>query len=360
MQKFIFSRKQCALCFLLVCAISASDISSNAQIQKNNLKVALFEFPPFIFKDIKGFSIDLARPIFKKHQLLPEYIFYKTVPELLQAVESGECDIGLSGITITDHRERRIDFSQPYFDSGLMIAIRTDHENISIGVWLTILKVITLSIGVFFVGLTVVAHLIWFVERSDNDPKSFPVKYGKGIIDAYWWAVVTMTTVGYGDKCPKKFIGRIVAAVWMIIGILWFAAFTATMSSSLTVEKMAPGKIRNLGDLHNQTVSVIMGTTSEDYIRYHNVQTFLAKDLEELISNLKQEKVDAVVYDAPVLMYLCKHDPSIQTVGDMFDKQSYGIVLPQKDNDLLKELFDIGILELKRTGEYQRIYNKWF
>ena len=123
---------------------------------------------------------------------------------------------------------------------------------------------------------------------------------------------------------------------------------------------MAPGKIRNLGDLHNQTVSVIKGTTSEDYIRYHNVKTVLAKDLEELISNLKQKKVDAVVYDAPVLMYLCKKDPSIQIAGDMFDKQRYGIVFSQKDNDFLKELLDIGILESQRTGEYQRIYNKWF
>jgi polar amino acid transport system substrate-binding protein len=360
MRKLIFSRKQCVNYCLLFCAVLAFDISSTAQAKKKHLKVAVFEFPPFIFKDIQGFSIDLISPIFKKHQLLPEYIFYKTVPELLQAVESGECHIGLSGITITDHRERRIDFSHPYFDSGLMIAIRADHENSPIVAWLTILKVITFSIIVFFVGLTVVAHLIWFVERSDNDPKSFPVRYGKGIIDAYWWAVVTMTTVGYGDKCPKKFIGRIVAAVWMIIGIVWFAAFTATMSSSLTVQRMAPGKIRHLGDLHNQTVSVIKGTTSEDYIRYHNVKTFLAKDLVELISNLKQKKVDAVVYDAPVLMYLCKNDPSIQIVGDMFDKQRYGIVLSQKDNDFLKELLDIGILESQRTGGYQRIYNKWF
>ena len=37
--------------------------------------------------------------------------------------------------------------------------------------------------------------------------------------DGVYWAVVTMTTVGYGDKTPKTTAGRIIAVVWMLAKI---------------------------------------------------------------------------------------------------------------------------------------------
>jgi polar amino acid transport system substrate-binding protein len=326
----------------------------------SEINIAIKEFPPFVFKELKGFCIDMANIICKKNNLTPKFVRYKSVPEVLAAVESGECHMAFSGITITANREKRVDFSQPFFDSGLSIAVRTEPSSGLAGTYITILKVIGYSVILFLIGLTIVAHIIWFIEKNDSDPKSFPTSYGKGILDAYWWSVVTMTTVGYGDKCPKKVSGRVIASIWMIIGIIWFAGFTATLSSSLTVEKIEHGEIKSLSDLNNKRVSVIRGTTSENYLRYHNVKMHLSENLDDLIGNLKNQNVDAVVYDAPALMYISKNDPSIKVVGDMFDKQRYGIVFPQNGNNIYKELFNIAIIDMQRSGEYQKIYNKWF
>jgi ABC-type amino acid transport substrate-binding protein len=86
----------------------------------------------------------------------------------------------------------------------------------------------------------------------------------------------------------------------------------------------------------------------------------LTGSLGELLTNLKAGRSDAIVYDAPPLMYAAKLDPTIKVVGNMFADQRYGIVFPNTGGEELKELFDIGIMISRKNGEYQKIYGKWF
>ena len=348
------------LLLLLILVAGLFPIASSAATASKPIKIAVKEFPPLVFKDFKGFCIDVANIICEKNNFNPEFVMFTSVPDLLGAVESGVCDMGFAGITITPERERRVDFSQPFFESGLMIAVRNETLSQITSIGNAVFRVIGFSIVLFFVGLTVVAHLVWWIERDDEDPLGFPSAYARGIMDAYWWAVVTMSTVGYGDKRPKKIGGRVIAAIWMFIGIIWFAGLTATLSSALTVDRIEHGEIADLPDLYGKKVAVIMGTTSEDFLRYHNVKIVLTDSLDELLANLKAGRSDAIVYDAPPLMYAAKLDPTIKVVGSMFADQRYGIVFPNTGGEALKELFDIGIMTSRINGEYQKIYGKWF
>lgn len=65
------------------------------------------------------------------------------------------------------------------------------------------------------------------ILQFETDPNSNIKTAG----DAIWWAYVTMTTVGYGDKYPVTTEGRIVAAVLMTVGVGLFGTFTAYVSS---------------------------------------------------------------------------------------------------------------------------------
>ena len=47
-----------------------------------------------------------------------------------------------------------------------------------------------------------------------------------------WWAIQTVTTVGYGDVTPKDVVGRVVAAVVMLYGIAFIAIVTAVITST--------------------------------------------------------------------------------------------------------------------------------
>tara|TARA_B110000438_G_scaffold295457_1_gene338473 strand:- start:176 stop:1279 length:1104 start_codon:yes stop_codon:yes gene_type:complete len=64
----------------------------------------------------------------------------------------------------------------------------------------------------------------------------------KKLSNSLWWAIVTMTTVGYGDMAPTTVPGRILAVFIMLTGIVLVAIVTATISSSFITKKIMEGK----------------------------------------------------------------------------------------------------------------------
>jgi voltage-gated potassium channel len=58
------------------------------------------------------------------------------------------------------------------------------------------------------------------------------------LVDALWWNIVTLATVGYGDIAPVTLVGRLIAVVDMIFGIGVLAAFSATIASILIERKI--------------------------------------------------------------------------------------------------------------------------
>ncbi|MDB5206616.1 MAG: ion transporter [Flavisolibacter sp.] len=67
--------------------------------------------------------------------------------------------------------------------------------------------------------------------------KDIPHSNIKTAEDALWWAYVTITTVGYGDKFPVTSEGRIIAAVLMTVGVGLFGTFTAYVASWFVAKK---------------------------------------------------------------------------------------------------------------------------
>ena len=61
------------------------------------------------------------------------------------------------------------------------------------------------------------------------------------LVDALWWSIVTLTTVGYGDVTPVTPVGRFVATLDMFIGIGILATLSATLASILVDQKIMEG-----------------------------------------------------------------------------------------------------------------------
>ncbi len=79
----------------------------------------------------------------------------------------------------------------------------------------------------FIISFTVAMTLIGGVAIHFADERTF-----RNVGDGLWWSVQTVTTVGYGDLVPHTTIGRVVAAVVMLVGIAFLTVITATITST--------------------------------------------------------------------------------------------------------------------------------
>ncbi|EDO49510.1 predicted protein [Nematostella vectensis] len=75
--------------------------------------------------------------------------------------------------------------------------------------------------------------IVWALDTYWN-PEEFPRSFFRGTWEGFWWAFVSMTTVGYGDRAPRSVLARTFAFVWVLIGLVIISIFTATVTTSLT------------------------------------------------------------------------------------------------------------------------------
>ncbi|WP_204137429.1 glycine betaine/L-proline ABC transporter substrate-binding protein ProX [Halomicronema sp. CCY15110] len=349
-----------------VAAEAAATAAAAIPLSTTPLRVVTQRFEPFVIyedQQYQGFSIDLWEAIADELQLSYDLVGVNSVAKLLDEVERGAADLAIAGIGITSQREERLDFSYPYYESGLQVLVPSDQSELSklLSVVGAVLRSPRLyyGVGILVVILLIVAHILWWSERTHND--EFPETYWHGIWEAFWWAAVTVTTVGYGDKVPQKPAGRVFGLLWMFSGYFVFAYFTASIATTFTVQELQ-GVITGLEDLPGKRVATVAESAAAEFLDQQT--NLLFQDfptLEALYTAVETEQtVDAVVYDAPVLQYFVSHQGQgkYQVVGEVFQSLNYGIAL-QPDSPY-REAINATLLKLYEAGRYEEIYQEWF
>ena len=346
-----------ALVLLLVAAPGA------AQAPTPTVRVATRVVRPFVFEDggeLKGFSIDLWQEIGSRLHVKSEFLVRATVQDLLRSVKTKEADLGIAAISITSEREQEFDLSQPMFDAGLQIL--TPMKERSGGRFAAILASFLSSaalpiFGIVVLIIIVIAHLVWAFERRHPSGVLTHRSYYPGILEAGWWAASTLAT--QADQMPRTALARIVAVIWMFASVVFIAYFTASVTSSLTLQQLR-SDINGPDDLPGKRVATVVGSTSAEYLKQHHINATEVANADDAFEALRHDQADAVVYDAPILLFYASHDGSgkVQPVGSIFHRESYGIVFPT-DSHYRKRVNEV-LLNLKEDGTYDRLYQKWF
>ena len=138
---------------------------------------------------------------------------------ILEGLERNEFDVAIGAITITPQRLARVDFSYPAHRSGVAVAVRKDKGAVAAflnygAVLLELSPLIALTAAL----LVAMGVAMWLVEKPMRSTTGDSAV--ASLRDGVYWGVVTMTTVGYGDKTPKTTGGRMIAILWMLVSVV--------------------------------------------------------------------------------------------------------------------------------------------
>lgn len=325
------------LVFMLVAGLAGGAAATFAQqpaATPARLVIGTKDAPPFAFEEAgrwKGASLDLWEELARELDLDYEVRSYgEDLQGLLTAVHNGEVDAGVAAITVNGEREQIMDFTHPFYTTGFGIAVRPVAKHTwkttaaTIFSW-SVLRLLALLVG----ALLLMGLLMWLVERRVN-PDQFGGSVPNGIWSGFWWAAVTMTTVGYGDKAPKSVAGRVLTVIWMLTALFLIGIFIANMSSALTVGQLG-GPIRGVEDLVSSRVATIKESASEDWLRDNRIPFNYFDGLSSALDAVARGSMDAVFYDRPLLEYRVAQTMGdrVEMLSDDYGHQDYAIALPE-------------------------------
>ena len=311
--------------------------------------------PPFAMKSEdgtwRGISIDLWRHIADQAHL--RYRFQETTLKgLIDGVADGSLDAGVAALTVTAPRHRVVDFTQPFYSSGLGIAVPSDTP---ITWWPIIRNVFSVGFvraaaALFIIALSV-GLILWFIERRHNEHFG---AHRQGLGASVWWTAAAMTQAGgaAGEKVPRTLPGRLLAMVWMVTSVIVFASFTAALTSQLTLRHLR-GTVNGEADLRYVRVAAIAGTETTEYLSHERIPYQVFPDAEAGLAALAKGRIDALVYDRPLLLWLVNEhfSSSLRVLDQTFDPQVYAIALPQ--GSPLRMPIDLALLDAIRSDWWQ-------
>jgi len=257
----------------------------------------------------KGLAVDLWQTVAAELRLDTRFVGMPR-EELLDAVATGRARFGVGPLSITRERLQRVDFSVPIYVTGVVIAV----PNARRSAWgilrdsVLSAEFLQLAVGLF-VAVAIMGTILWIAERRVNPDFGGRKVHGWG--SGMWLSVVTMTTVGYGDKAPRTLPGRLVAAVWMFCGIVLISIFTGTVATLLTIERLGP-RARGFEDLVHARVVSVTGSAAAQLLEVRQLQAQLVPDLEQALRALQDGGADALVFDRALLAAALKRVPDLR------------------------------------------------
>lgn len=121
-------------------------------------------------------------------------------------------------------------------------------------------------------------------------------------------------------------------------------------------------EIKSVKDLEGKRIAVQIGTTGEKKARsIKDAKVTAFNTNTEAAMELKNKGVDAVINDSPVVGYYLAQggNATAMTVGEVMEAEQYGLAV-KKGNDKLAGDVNKALAELKKNGEYDKIYKTWF
>ncbi|KAG0415866.1 hypothetical protein HPB47_006959, partial [Ixodes persulcatus] len=335
---------------------------------------------------LEGFCIDLLREM----ALLLGFRFeIRLVDEGIVARGiATEADLAIGDLTITLARDRAVDFTLPFMNTGIGILYRKPAQDsrlfyfllpLSLDVWLCVLGAY-LGTGALLHLVARMAPLEWrqpeqrqHSAKCDCD-RSLTDK-PRNVFSLYnsLWYTTTALLYQSCETNPRAASTRLVAITWWLFSLVMVSFYTANMAAFLVNEKLK-FPIENVHDLARQSKiqygCVVSGSTAAFFKEsklepFEKMWTVMSSSPGEVLTASNAEGVERVLrgnyaffMESSTIEYLVDRDCRLAQIGGPLDSKGYGFALPR--GSPYTPHLSSAILQLQDSGVLQKLKKRWW
>ncbi|XP_057306924.1 uncharacterized protein LOC130645084 [Hydractinia symbiolongicarpus] len=139
-----------------------------------------------------------------------------------------------------------------------------------------------------------VGIIVWLLEKRSN--ADFKRKFPLGVLDGFWWALITMSTVGYGDMVPRSLFSRTISFIWVLVGLMSSAILTATVTDTLS----DPNFIK----IEGEKVAVLVYSAEQQIAKQYNARPLERDNYEEVLTALRNGDAYAALISSDIASWM--------------------------------------------------------
>jgi len=150
------------------------------------------------------------------------------------------------------------------------------------------------------ISLSLIAGtIIWLLDRKHRK-SNFPLDFKNGAGIGFWWAIVTLTSVGYGDRVPKTKKARLFGTIWICCGIMILSLLQGTVISKLstnTNDLIIQQLAQSSDQLAGMSIGVLKNTPEDWRMRSRGAKVSVFSDFDGMVDALQNKSLDAIAVD---------------------------------------------------------------
>ncbi|KAH7934307.1 hypothetical protein HPB49_024787 [Dermacentor silvarum] len=278
-----------------------------------------------------------------------------------------------------EQKSMEIDFTKPFKYQGITILAKKQDKSSTLASFLQPFQK-TLWILVM-VSVHVVALALYLLDRFSpfgryKLPNSDATEEDAlNLSSAIWFAWGVLLNSGIAEGTPRSFSGRVLGMVWAGFAMIVVASYTANLAAFLVLEKPESSAFRSFSfallafqlrnPSENFTYATVKGSAVDMYFRrqvelsnmYRIMEGKNYETVEEGIEALKNNQLDAFIWDSSRLEFEAAQHCDLVTAGEQFGRSGYGIGLQR--NSFWVDKVTLTLLEMHESGYMEQLDSKW-